>query len=110
MSDCHILLLGITRRIIGAITFLQYEFVDNIFNHQTKAVNPKDIHHNIVRIVQAVAKQWPSDKDRVLQIVEEDDAGTIKLPEDTFHASAPKLGVPSGICSIFSRLASCSAS
>ena len=109
MANCHILLLGIAR-IIRTVTFFQNELVDNIFDHQYQTPYPEDIDNDIVFVLQPETQQRPSDEDDVLHVVEKEDTCAVNLFEYALHTYPSKLGVPSGICSIFSRLASCSAS
>jgi len=95
------------------MTFFQHECIDNILDHQNQTVNPKNINDNIIFILKSKAKQWPSDKDDVLHIVEEEDPRTVEFLEDLLHETSPpvlKFGVPSERWLSPFLMASCSAS
>jgi hypothetical protein len=77
------LLFGAASRI--AIAFLEYELIDDIFDHQKQTVDPEDIDNDIVFIVQSKAKQRPSKENNILHIVEKEYPYSVDLFEYLTH-------------------------
>ena len=92
------------------ITLFQYKPDNDIFGHQCQTVNPQKVHNKVGFILQTIQEYRPPDENNILYIIEEENSRSIKLFKYLHRAYPSKLGVPSGICSVFSRLASCSAS
>ena len=67
------------------VTFLQHEFVNDIFDHEKQAIYPEDINDNIVFVIKPETKQRPPDKDDVLHVVKEKDPCTVELFKYATH-------------------------
>jgi len=75
------------RRFI-TVAFFEYKLINDIFDKEYQAVDPQNIHDNIVFVVQAETKQRPPYQYEIFHIIEKEDTYPINLFE-CFQAVQP---------------------